>query len=611
MIGRHSDLSVYKEIFRSEDFVKIAMGGLLIPVALGVSKFSGSAVPFIFSGLLLLSVAINGIPIVMEAVQGLLKKKINVDELVSIAIVACLINGNFLEAATVSFIMVFGAMIEEAVSDSARKSIQGLMDVTPDTATVFENGKEIKKPVSGLVVGDLVLVRPGDTVPVDGSILEGQTAVDESSLTGESMPVYKHQGDGVCAGTLNLDGFIKLSATKIGPDSTIGKVIDLVNAAERSKVKSARIVDQYAAWFTPFILFIAVATYFITNEIDRAITVLIVGCPCSFLLAGPVATVAAIGRAAKAGILVKGGEHLERAAVAGAVFFDKTGTLTTGTPRVVEVIETALYDEKKIISLAAQVESGSRHPLAGAVIQRAEALGCHIMPAKDIRVENGIGISGMVDDQRVWVGASCDAPMFNREMTFVTVRINHTIAGHIGIFDPARPEAAQVIKDLNAKELSTAIISGDHEPAVKAVARQIGICDYHSRLKPDEKMKIIQNFKGGGVIYVGDGINDAPALKAAGTGIAMGMRGADVALETADIVLLNDRLSLLPFLIRLSRRMTRIIKLNIGISLAINLISLALGATGLLTPILGAISHNIGSIAVVVISASLSFMKAE
>ena len=228
MIGRHSDLSVYKEIFKSSDFLKIAFGGMLIPITLGLSKLSGNHTSLIISGLLLLSVAINGMPIIKEAFQGVIKKKINVDELVSIAIIACLINGNFLEAATVSFIMVFGAMIEEAVSDYARKSIQRLIEVTPDVAIVEKNGREIERKVSELSIGDIVLVRPGDTIPVDGKIMDGITSVDESSLTGESIPIDKGKGAKVSAGTINIQGFIKLCTQKIGQDSTIGKVIELV-----------------------------------------------------------------------------------------------------------------------------------------------------------------------------------------------------------------------------------------------------------------------------------------------------------------------------------------------------------------------------------------------
>ncbi len=611
MIGRHSDLSVYKEIFKSSDFLKIAFGGMLIPITLGLSKLSGNHTSLIISGLLLLSVAINGMPIIKEAFQGVIKKKINVDELVSIAIIACLINGNFLEAATVSFIMVFGAMIEEAVSDSARKSIQRLIEVTPDVAIVEKNGKEIERKVSELSIGDIVLVRPGDTIPVDGKIMDGITSVDESSLTGESIPIDKGKGAKVSAGTINIQGFIKLCTQKIGQDSTIGKVIELVKSAEQSKVEGTRIVDKYATYFTPFILLFAIVTFLITKEIDRAITVLIVGCPCSFLLAGPVSTVAAIGRAAKAGILVKGGSYLEKIAVANAFYFDKTGTVTSGNPNVVEVIKSADYTEKQIVNLAANVECGSRHPLAKAILKKAKELDCAIQPAKDIVVQIGKGVSGKVDNKTVWVGSTAESQVLDKGITFVTIRIDNQTIGHIGIFDQARPEAKKVMEYLIANNADLAIISGDQESAVRKIASQVGIKSYYARLKPDEKMDKISQYKKGLLVYVGDGINDAPALKISDVGIAMGLRGSDVALETADIVLLNDKIERLPFLIRLSRRMSKTIKISIAVSLIINLLSLIAGSMGLLTPILGAISHNIGSIAVVLLSASISFEKYE
>ena len=609
MIGRHSDLTVYKEIFKSSDFIKIAFGGMLIPITLGISKISGNNSSLLISALLLISVAINGIPIVLEAIQGLIKKKINVDELVSIAIIACLINGNFLEAATVSFIMVFGAMIEEAVSDNARKSIQGLIEITPEVAIVEEEGKEVQKNVADLAVGDIILVRPGETIPVDGIILEGRTAIDESSLTGESIPLSKEKGSAVSAGTMNLDGFIKLSAQKIGQDSTFGKVVELVKSAEQTKPESARIVDKYATWFTPLILTISILTFIITKEIDRAITVLIVGCPCSFLLAGPVSTVAAIGRAAKAGILVKGGTYLEKIARATGVYFDKTGTLTSGNPGVVEIVALSEYDKKQIIRFASNVEWGSRHPLAKAIIDKAKAMDCQIQPAGDIKVENGKGVSGIVDDKRIWVGSSTDTTLDDKGMTVVTVKVDELPIGHICIFDQARSEANGVIKYLKSQDIDVTIISGDQDSAVKKIADQLGIGSYHARLRPDEKMEKINQYSRGPLVYIGDGINDAPALKISDTGIAMGLRGSDVALETADIVLLNDRVERIPFLVKLSRRMSKTIKIGIAISLIINVLSLIASSMGWLTPILGAISHNIGSIAVVLLSASISLEK--
>lgn len=616
MVGRYGDLAVYKEIFNSADFIKVAFGGLLIPVAFGISQIEkletiriwGAQGTWIVSIIFLLSVAINGLPIVWEAIQGLLKKKINVDELVSLAIIACILNGNFLEAAMVSFIMVFGALIEEAVSDSARKAIQGLVEITPEVAVVEVNGEEVEKKIESVKVGDIVLVRAGETIPVDGTILDGRSAVDESSLTGESIPVEKGKCDAVSAGTVNLNGFIRVMAEKVGEDSTMGKVVQLVQSAEQGKTESARVVDQYASWFTPTILSIAVMTYLFTNDITRAITVLIVGCPCSFLLAGPVSTVAAIGRAARAGIMVKGGVYLEKVATAKNFFFDKTGTITTGEPRVVEVYANEGLSESDVIRYAGSIESGSLHPLAKAIVQKAKELNCDLPEAKDIVTEVGIGVTGIVKGQTVRV---CRGDHYEAEgITSVSVMIDDNVIGCIGLFDEPRPLAGKTIARIKEQGVTgVSIISGDQKKAVQRIAECVGITRYHFGLTPLEKREKITDSSRSGSVYVGDGINDAPALKTSDAGIAMGLRGSDVALETADIVLMNDKLELLPFLVRLSRRMRKTIKINILISLLINLLAIAAGSMGLLTPILGAISHNIGSILVVLLSASIVLIK--
>ncbi|MFC1669292.1 heavy metal translocating P-type ATPase [Spirochaetota bacterium] len=616
MIGRHSDLSVYKEIFKSSDFIRIALGGIFILVGVGISEISafnsinifGLNKTIIASILFITSVGINGIPIIIEAVGGIIKRKVNVDELVSIAIIACLINGNYLEASIVSFIMVFGALIEEAVSNSARKNIQGLIEISPDTAIVEVEGSEVEKPISELRIDDIVLVRAGDTIPVDGIITEGKTSVDESSLTGESIPVTREINSNVYAGTLNIDGFVKIKAEKIGEDSTFGKVIQLIKSAEQSEVPSARIVDKYAAWFTPVILSIAVITYLITRDINRSITVLIVGCPCSFLLAGPVSTVAAIGRAARAGLMIKGGEFLEKIAVAKGFYFDKTGTITEGKPKVVKIIETDSIGEKEIIGIAASIEYGSLHPLARAITEKAEEMKCQVLNAENIITEIGVGVKGNVNGKLVEVCSDSDCD--DDGITYIAVKIDDEIVGKIGLFDEPRKNAADTINNIKKLGINdVSIMSGDQESAVNKIACDVGIssCDY--RLKPHEKMDRIRSYTGGSLVYVGDGINDAPALKAADVGIAMGLRGSDAALETADVVLMNDKLQLLPFLIKLSRKMSSTIKINIAISLTINVASIIAGSIGLLTPVLGAISHNIGSILVVMLSASILLIK--
>lgn len=611
MIGRHGNLNVYQEIFKSRDFFRVAAGGMLIPAALALTRAGGLPVlHFSASDLVLMaSIAINGVPIMMEAFRGMVKRQINVDELVSIAILACVINGNFLEAAVVSAIMVFGALVEEAVSDSARNAIQQLIKLAPKQATIEKEGLEVRVNVSDIVPGETIVIRAGETIAVDGVIASGATSVDESSITGESIPVVKRVNDPVYAGTLCVDGFIKAEATQVGENSTIGKIIRMVREAEESKTESAGIVDRYAAFFTPVILFVAALTFAVTQDITRAITVLIVGCPCSFLLAGPVSTVAAIGRAAKAGILVRGGRSLEKIATATGVFFDKTGTLTRGEPVVTRLAVEPGFTEKELLSLASAIETGSLHPLAKGIVVKAGKVGCDAQIATAILSEPGRGISGMVGKRRVEIVTSDRWAELG--LTAVQVVVDKDTAGYIALQDRPRSSAQQTIQAIRKAGVEdVAILSGDQEAPVKAVADQVGIMEIHSCQKPQDKLAVLSGYPKGNLVYVGDGINDAPALKAADVGIAMGLNGSDAALETADVVLMNDRLDRLPFLMALGKQMSRIIKVSIAISFLINLVAVAAGSLGLLTPIMGAVMHNLGSILVVLLAASLCWGQA-
>lgn len=611
MIGRHTNLTVYRTIFKSEDFLKAAGGAFLIPTAF---LFSNITVNFpvrinLSDLMMLISVFINGLPIVLKAIKGVIKKQVNVDELVSIAIIACVINGNLFEGAMVSAIMVFGALIEEAVSDSARSAIRKLISVTPQQATILIEKEEIKVNVADVRMGDILIIKAGETISVDGIIIHGSTEVDESTLTGESFPLHKKVGDTVYSGTFCVNGFIKVKTLKVGEDSTIGKIIEMVQTAEQQKVESGKIVDQYAAFFTPIILSISILTYYFTQDVNRAITVLIVGCPCSFLLASPVTTVAAIGRAAVSGILIKGGKYLENIAKTKGVFFDKTGTLTKGEPNVVSISPVGEYNQMEVLSLAAAIERGTLHPIGKAILKKAEQMKCFIHEADQIKSILGEGISGYIGKDQIEVLSTRTATE-EVGQTAVEIRKNKLLCGKIYLLDTPREEAKEMVHDI--KELGIrdiAIISGDQEPAIKNIADLTGISVYHSAQKPTDKMNHILSYSYGKAAYVGDGINDAPALKSADTGIAMGLRGSDIALETADIVLLNDRLDQLPFLIKLSRKMVSTIKTNIFLSFGINVLAIIASSAGLLTPTLGALTHNVGSIIVVGLAASIRFTR--
>ncbi len=609
MIGRFADAAVYKEILQSKDFLRVGFGTVLIPMALILKTVLPD---FFFLGLssilLLASISLNGLPIVIDAVKGLIRKKLNVDELVSLAILACLISGFYLEGSIVSAIMVIGTLVEEAVTNVSRRSIEKLISSAPEEAIVEENGRERTIPVKDLKIDDVVLIKAGEIVPVDGVILSGWGNVDESAITGEALPVFRQAGDSVSAGTLNAEGFLRLRSLRIGEDSTIGRIISLVREAENGKIESTRIVDTYARWFTPVILSIAVIVFLITHDPRRATTVLIVGCPCSFLLAGPVAAVAAIGRASRSGILVKGGAYLEGVARAETFFFDKTGTLTSGEPKLVNITAEEGFGENEILTFAGSVEKGSLHPLARGILSECENRKLIPPEAAEIRTLPGSGIMGRLGKDDVFVGKA-DSAESNAD-TAVTVMLNGRKIGSLSFRDLPRPEAAAAIGALKKTGIARiGILSGDHSGTVEAVAEKLNITEPYSNLKPEDKLQIIERIGANSCVFVGDGINDAPALKAAGTGIAMGLRGSDAALETADIVLINDRLELLPFLVRLSRRTVRTIRTNIGISFGINAVSLMAASLGILTPILGAITHNIGSVLIVFLSGALAFTK--
>lgn len=629
MIGRFTKLGVYEELLQSSAFIRLGIGAMLALVGFLVGRlapeFAGRSV--VSQGLLLISVAINGLPVITGAVQGLMEKRVNVDELLSLALVASLIQGELLTAAVVSTIMVLGSLIEEATAESARRSIQALIKVTPQQALVVNDGVEQLVAVERVRIGDLLLVKPGDQIPVDGQVLDGLSSVDESAITGEAMPVVKQCGATVFAGTLNHSGVLRLRAEKVGGDTTLGRVIRLVSVAEGQKPQALAFIDRFARYFTPFILGCALFTWLVTGDFDRAVAVLIVGCPCALILAVPTATIAAVGRAAQAGILVKGGQYIERAAQAETIFFDKTGTLTEGNPKVDCIVPVGDIGVNEILEHAASVECHAAHPLARAVIQAAHYAKVSIEAARDLCTEIGLGVRGRVNGQLIEVGsvylyggmASIPEILQPRLMeiqrrgaTPLMVYRDAQPLGCLGVSDRLRSGASEVIGEL--KKLGFAqvgILSGDHQQSVTQVGQLVGATRCWSSLRPADKLAVIQEAQqtGSRVLFVGDGINDAPALAVADVGIAMGARGTEVALETADIALMGDDLGRLPFLVRLGRRMLLVIKCNIAFGLLFNLVSVLAGASGLLTPIMGAVVHNVGSVLVVLSSASLALMR--
>ncbi len=623
MIGRFSRLGVYRELFKLKDFyitfaaALLALGSYLVDRGQAGPSYLGMA-------LALISVAANGLPIILGAFKGLIKREVNVDELVSLAIIASLIQGEFLTAAVVSFVMTLGGLIEQVTSESARNAIKSLMNLSPETATLLIGETEKVVPLDQVSIGDVILVKPGDRIPVDACIVSGVSAVDESSMTGEPLPVGKKAGDTILAGTLNHNGVIRAEATKVGKDTTLGKVIKLVSQAEAHRPKAVRLIDRYAYWFTPIILTCAGIAWLITGELNRAVAVLIVGCPCALILAAPTATVAALGRAAKAGILVKGGVHLESVAHVKAVLFDKTGTLTVGQPWVEDISCLDGIKENQLLAYAASAEQHCTHPLARAVLKAAHYARIVLHGADSAFHEIGLGVRAMVDGSMIEVGSatmgsgaavfsgelrSCIDRAFERGVTPLVVYRDKKPVGLLNVSDKLRPTIAPAIEGFHRLGITeTAILSGDHDKAVKRVAAMAGIKAIHAQLKPQAKVEVINQYqeKGLPVMFVGDGINDAPALATARVGVAMGAAGTDVALETADIALTQDDLGRLPWLVRLSRHMLRIIKINIGFGVVFNALAVTASGMGWLSPVAAAVTHNVGSVLVVLASASLA-----
>ncbi len=623
MIGRFSKLGVYQELIRLRSFYITFTAGLLALLSYIIDHGNPSP-SFAGNAFSLVSVAINGLPIIWSAVKGLINREVNVDELVSLAIIASLTQGEFLAAAVVSFVMTIGGLIEQVTSESARKAIKSLIRISPQTATVLIGKEEKIVAIEKVSVGDRILIKPGDRIPVDACIISGVSAVDESAMTGESLPVEKQAGDNILAGTLNYNGVLKAQTTKVGKDTTLGRIIKLVSEAELHRPEAVRIIDRYATWFTPTILASSAIAWFFTGEISRAVAVLIVGCPCALILAAPTATVAALGRAAKAGILVKGGQYLERAATVRAVLFDKTGTLTLGEPRVEEIACTEGIDKEEVLLCAASAEQHCTHPLARAILKAAYYANVTVREAENSFHEIGLGVSAMVDGALVEVGSvfakqnrttlpshlqECIDVSISQGVTPLLVYRNKAPVGLLNVTDQVRPVAVSTVQQLNQlgiKEM--AILSGDHDKAVRRVADAVGIGRVYSKLKPQDKVDVINKYQSHKlhVMFVGDGINDAPALASSQVGIAMGGGGTDVALETADIALTHDDISKLPWLIRLSRRMLSIIKINIVFGLGFNAVAVLASGMGWLTPIMAAIVHNVGSVLVVIASASLA-----
>ena len=571
-------------------------------------------------------VIICGLPLLYLAIYRIIYNKgiskISSALLISMAMIAALLIGDLFAAGEVAFIMELGALLEDMTTDRAKKGLKNLISLAPSTGRLILDGKETIIPVERIQKDDVIRVLPGETIPVDGIIIAGETSIDQSVMTGESLPVDKTVGDSVYSGTINRFGSIDFKATKVGQDSSLQKLIKMVEDADKNQASTQRIADKWASWLVPVALFIAILAYVITGDIVRAVTVMVVFCPCALVLATPTAIMAAIGQATKHGVIIKSGEALEKMGKVSTIAFDKTGTLTYGKLEVTDIIPTRELPETDLLRIAASIESRSEHPLGKAVVEKAKANDLELADISDFKMEAGKGITATINNAKYYLGSETYIKNIGVSMpqnattvlnnlglegkaTIVIAEENNTI-GIIGLSDIIRPEAREVIRQLETMNTNTLLLTGDNLKTASFFASKVGINDVHAGLLPGEKMDYIKKFKENGKIcMIGDGINDAPALKLADVGVAMGAMGSDIAIEAADVALMSDDITNLPYLKWLSNTTVKTIKAAITLSMCINLVAVTMSVLGILNPTTGALVHNAGSCFVVLLAALL------
>lgn len=573
-----------------------------------------------------IAVVLCGVPIIKDAVVGLVTRfDIKADVLVSIALIAAVCIGEIFAAGEVAFIMMIGALLEELTVARARSGIERLVNLTPQTARIMRAGKEETVAAEAVKRGDTLRVLAGETVPADGVIISGQTSIDESVLTGESLPVDKEQGDEVRSGSVNQFGTFDMRVTKDGEDSSLQRMIRLVQSADADKAKIVRLADRWATWIVVIALVSATLTGIISGEIIRAVTILVVFCPCALVLATPTAIMAGIGNVTKFGALVREGDALERLANVRRILFDKTGTLTFGKPAVVDIkTYSNEYDAERLLQLAAVAERKSEHPLGKAILKHFKKSGkTGLDEPERFELLPGRGVQAVIDDtmilagnEKLLAGNGVDIPADmqadvrahkDNGCTAIYVTANGVAIGFIALSDTIRPDARQTVSAIQNTGIKCTLLTGDNEHAAQYIAKQTGITDVYTNCLPEDKVRILKEYQDTGemVCMIGDGINDAPALKTALVGIAMGGIGSDIAIDAADIALIRDDIKSMPHLLALSRKMMRTIKQNIAFSLLLNFVAIGFAIAGVLSPVVGALVHNAGSVVVIINSALL------
>ncbi len=648
-IGRCSEVSSHNHADHDHDHSENSeeahthehSGGGLIPLAISTITFSIGLglryfqVQSLASEILLVStMVLSGYSIAILGVKSLIRKSININLLITIASIGAFAIGHIEEAAAVVFLFNIAEKLEDYAADRARHSIESLMELKPEVATVRREEGEVVVPVDEVFPGEVFVVRPGDRIPLDGRVMEGVTSVNQATITGESAPVSKMKEDDVFAGTINIDGFIAVKVTKMTGETVLSRILKLVEEAEESRSPTEAFVDRFSRVYTPSVILLAVlvATLppLLFGEsfnvwVYRSLVMLVVACPCALAISTPVAMVSAITSASRNGVLVKGSTFIERMNDIKAIAFDKTGTLTKGELGVTDIISSDVPEEE-ILRLAVSLESKAEHPIAKAIIEKAEAMGVNVVETKDFKAYVGRGVEACIDEKTCCIGNlrlleelgidPLDGVVEKLETqgkTVVLVSEDNCAVGAIGLMDKLRDEAVSAISDLKARNINVQMLTGDNVTTAKAIADMLGLDGYMAHLLPEEKLDAIEKIRSehGLVAMVGDGVNDAPALAAADVGIAMGAIGSDVALETADIALMEDDLNRLTYLVRLSKATMGRIKENIAASILIKLVVAGLAFPGLITLWIAVAVGDMGlSLAVILNSMRLGRIKA-
>jgi Cd2+/Zn2+-exporting ATPase len=564
-----------------------------------------------------------------KALRLLFHKKITVQLFVVIAIAASITAGYYIPAATVVLIILAGTTLEDYVLHRTRGAIEKLVNMSPKTALVRREGGEVELPVEEIKLGETVLVKPGEKIPIDGTVISGYSAVNQAAITGESMPAEKAKGNYVFAGSMNGNGALEVKTEKIAEDTTLAHIIHLVEEAQEKRAPIQNVADKFTTYFVPSISTLAVvvftATYLLVGlqqAITRTVSILLVACPCALSLAVPIALVGAIGNASMRGIIIKGGTNIEKVKDVRCVAFDKTGTLTIGEPKVVNIKPLNIYSEEEVVRYAAIAEKFSEHPISRAVVAKARELGVSIPAPTEFKTVPGRGVEAHYGNREILIGQGmmdttatkeedqAISEFENEGKTVLPVILDNRVVGLIAVADTLRGNSRDAVKRLRRLGIKTVMITGDNRRAAKSIAGQIGVDEFYAELLPEQKVEMIGKMKHDSIVaMVGDGINDAPALANADVGFAMGAAGSDVAIETADVALLGDDLTKVEYTIKLSRKAFSKMKMNIGFSIAWNVLGLTLASLGLLAPILAAVLQEAGCISVVINSSLLLLYK--